>query len=222
MLHDLGKPLTLPETVVAVMTDGSKQSVPVTWDTTEDTLADISGQEGKHTVMGTADGLEAKAFVTVSPFNYLKNSSFETGDLSGWTLTDLANADQLYVENKASDSLSGSWHMHFWSAKADSVEFTLEQEAPELESGTYKYSISIMGGDAGEQEIYAYVKINGAVVFKKNVKITSYGQWDTAQIDGIEITENDKICFGIYVKCAGSGNGAWGKIDDAVLNLSNR
>ena len=27
-----------------------------------------------------------------------------------------------------------------------------------------------------------------------------------------------EITVGVYVKCQGSGNGAWGKIDDALLN----
>jgi arabinogalactan endo-1,4-beta-galactosidase len=26
------------------------------------------------------------------------------------------------------------------------------------------------------------------------------------------------VTVGVYVKCTGSGNGAWGKIDDAKLN----
>ena len=30
----------------------------------------------------------------------------------------------------------------------------------------------------------------------------------------------DTIAVGIYVKCAGAGNGAWGKIDDAMLNAA--
>jgi arabinogalactan endo-1,4-beta-galactosidase len=98
----------------------------------------------------------------------------------------------------------------------------MEQEVTNLEAGTYKYSISIMGGDAGEQEIFAFVKINGKIIAEKSMKISSYGQWDTAQIEGIDISENDRICCGIYVKCSGSGNGAWGKIDDATLNLDNR
>ena len=29
------------------------------------------------------------------------------------------------------------------------------------------------------------------------------------------------VSAGIYVKCSGAGGGAWGKIDDAVLNSSN-
>ena len=98
------------------------------------------------------------------------------------------------------------------------MEFTLEQEVANLPAGNYKYSISIMGGDAGDTEIYAYVKINGEIVFRKEMQITSYGNWDTALIEGIRYEQGDTLTVGIYVKCSGSGNGAWGKIDDALLN----
>ena len=222
LMCDLGKPITLPETVTAIMNDGSTGDATVTWDVTEAELSEISNTAGKHTVTGTAEGMSVSAYLNVQEFNYLVDGGFESGELTAWTVTDLAGADQLYAEQKAADSLTGQWHMHFWSEKANSVEFTMEQEVTELEAGTYKYSISIMGGDAGEHEVYAYVKVNGEIVEKKSMKITSYGQWDTAQISGIEISENDTICLGIYVKCAGSGNGAWGKIDDAALNSDNR
>jgi arabinogalactan endo-1,4-beta-galactosidase len=154
----------------------------------------------------------------VIEYNYLQNDSFETGDLTGWTLTDLAKADELYVENKVTDSLTGNFHMHFWSAAQNSVEFTLEQEISGLTSGTYKYAISIMGGDAGETEVYAYVKLNGEIVATAPMTINGYQNWSTGLIKGIEYHEGDSIVVGIYVKCAGSGNGAWGKIDDAMVN----
>jgi arabinogalactan endo-1,4-beta-galactosidase len=51
--------------------------------------------------------------------------------------------------------------------------------------------------------------------------INGYGNWDTATVEGISYTEGDEIIVGIYVKCQGSGNGAWGKIDDAMLNSVN-
>jgi hypothetical protein len=50
------------------------------------------------------------------------------------------------------------------------------------------------------------------------MRITSYGSWDTGTITGIEYAEGDTIVVGIYVRCAGAGNGAWGKIDDATFN----
>ena len=161
MMCALGKPITLPQTVTAVMTDGSKQDVNVTWDVTDSDLAAISSTAGKHTVKGAVGNMEVTAILDVLQYNYLQNGSFESGDLTGWTVNDLAGADQLHVEQKTSDSLTGEWHMHFWSAKANSVEFTMEQEVSNLEAGPYKYTVSIMGGDSGTHEVYAYVKRNG-------------------------------------------------------------
>ena len=202
------------------MTDGSTGAVSVTWDVTEEKLNTIANSgPGKYTVTGTAGGMKASAYLTVLEYNYLQNDSFEMGDLTGWTLTDHASADQLHVEDKASDSLTGNYHMHFWSAATNSVEFSLEQQVADLSSGKYKFSISIMGGDGGQTDIYAYVKVNGEIVHTAPMKITSYGSWDTASITGIEHTEGNTMTVGIYVKCQGAGNGAWGKIDDAMLNF---
>ena len=218
LTFDIGSEVKLPDTVNAIMTDSSRSAIDVKWDITDGELASMSDRGGKYEVKGTAGKMEAVAYISVIEFNYLKNFSFEDGDLTGWTLSDLASCDELYVEDKVTDSLSGSRHMHFWSAAQNSVEFTLEQKVGDLESGEYKYSISIMGGDGGSTDIYAYVKLNGETVKTVPMKITSYGNWDTAVIDGIEYTEGDALTVGIYVKCAGEGNGAWGKIDDAMLN----
>jgi hypothetical protein len=96
------------------------------------------------------------------------------------------------------------------------VEFTVEQKVQDLPGGNYRYEISIMGGDGGITEIYAYVKINDQIVATANSTITVYNEWHTAVIDNITYNEGDSIVVGIYVKC--SGPNAWGKIDDAKLN----
>ena len=222
ILSDIGKPITLPTKVNAIMTDGSRSEVAVTWDVTDEQLQAMADNgAGKYTVTGTADGMTAKAYITVVEYNYLMNDSFEQGDLTGWTLTELGKADQLHVEDKVTDSLTGSWHMHFWSAAKNSVEFMLEQKVEGLSAGKYKFSISIMGGDCGTTDIYAYVKINGEMVAAAPMTINGYGNWDTAWIRDVAYAEGDEIIVGIYVKCAGEGNGAWGKIDDAMLNSDN-
>ena len=74
-----------------------------------------------------------------------------------------------------------------------------------------------MGGDGGETDIYAYVKRNGETVATAPLKITVYNEWHTALIEAVEYTEGDTLTVGIYVKCAGPN--AWGKIDDAMLNV---
>ncbi len=219
IVSDIGKPISLPQTVNAIMTDGTRSAVAVTWNVTEQQLAAMAnGGEQKYEITGTADGMTAHAYISVVAYNYLVNSSFEMGDMTGWTMTELGHADELFVEEKVTDSLTGSWHYHFWSAATNSVNFTLEQEVTNLTAGTYKFSISIMGGDCGATNIYAYVKINGQVAYMAPLNITTYGNWDTATISSIEYNDGDSIVAGIYVQCTGEGNGAWGKIDDAAFN----
>ena len=126
--------------------------------------------------------------------------------------------DELKAEEKSTDSLTGVWHYHFWSQATNSVEFTLEQTVTNLPTGKYKYTISIMGGDGGNTNIYSYVKINGEIVKTSPLELSGYNVWNTTVIGDIDYQSGDEIVVGIYVQCEGAGNGAWGKIDDALLN----
>ncbi len=215
LILDLSGEVTLPETVNAVMLDNSKQEIADTWHNV-DAQAMKPGGPAKYTIEGEAGGMKAVCYVSMVDYNYLQNWSFEDGD-GGWTATALKSFDELHVEDKVTDSITGTKHYHFWGAAANSVEFTLEQEVASLKSGKYNYSISIMGGDGGETEIYAYVKINGEMIYRADTQITVYNEWHTATIENIEYTEGDTITVGIYVKCDGAN--AWGKIDDAMLNV---
>ena len=214
LMIDLNGDIVLPETVNAVMLDNSKQAIPVEWHNV-DIDAMKNGGVAKYTITGTAGGMEATCYVSMVNYNFLQNWSFEDGE-TGWTSTAIGKFDELYVEDKITDSITGTKHYHFWGAGANCVEFTLEQEVKDLKTNKYDYAISIMGGDGGETEIYAYVKINGETVATADTEITVYNEWHTAEIKNIEYTEGDTITVGIYVKCAGPN--AWGKIDDAMLN----
>ena len=67
--------------------------------------------------------------------------------------------------------------------------------------------------------IYAYVKINGTIIKKSDaLYLKRYQNWQTALIEDIDYNGTDEITVGIYVQCSGEGGGAWGKIDDALLN----
>ncbi|MGN1368492.1 MAG: glycosyl hydrolase 53 family protein [Aristaeellaceae bacterium] len=217
LMIDLTGEVILPETVDAVMNDNSRQAVPVIWEP-YDAQAMKSGGVKTYTIKGTAGGMDATCQVAMIEYNHLSNWSFEDADQGEWQVTNLGGCEQLYIEEKKSDSLTGTKHYHFYSAAPCTVEFTLEQTVQGLPEGTYRYEISIMGGDGGEQDIYAYVKVNGAEVARQAAAITSYNVWDTPVLSGIEVHASDTVTVGMYVKCAGSGNGAWGKIDDAKLN----
>ena len=218
LICDLNAPLHLPETVNAVMTDNTKQALPVKWNLTDemDQKMHASGPS-QYVIEGEAGGMTAKAYVSMIEYNYLTDYSFEEGG-KNWVFTDLNKADELYIEDKKTDSLTGTKHAHFWSAKKNSVEFTIEQTVSDLSEGKYVLTASIMGGDAGKTEIYAYIKIGDAIVAQAPLTITSYGNWDTAKTNAVVYNGNEKITVGVYVKCEGSGNGAWGKIDDLMLN----
>ena len=228
--------VVFPTKVNAVMTDDSKKQIDVVWkslyvvneDTSTTKIADTVNEETKHylkthgvhkyKLVGEAQGFEAACYISMVEYNYVDDYSFETGKMGKWQVNPIKKSDQLYIEEKVTDSLTGNYHYHFWSSAKDSVEFELFQEIKDLPSGNYKFAFSIMGGDAGETDIYAFVRINGTIVAKKEGKITSYGEWNTMRIDRFAYTAGDKIEVGMYVKCSGSGNGAWGKIDDALLN----
>ena len=214
LMLDLNGPVALPETVNAVMRDNSRQQIPVQWHDV-DTEAMRNGGVADYTVKGTAGGMEAVCYVSMVNYNYLQNWSFEEG-YTPWVHNQITAFDELNIEDKITDSMTGTKHYHFWGAAADSVEFTLEQEVSNLPAGSYTYSISIMGGDGGATDIYAYVKRNGEEIATAPTQITVYDEWHTATVEEISVADGDVITVGIYVKCAGPN--AWGKIDDAKLN----
>lgn len=224
IICDLNEPLVLPKTVNAIMLDDSRESLSVTWNTTDAEIEAMhNGGVKKYDIVGTAGGMTCHCYVSMVEKNFLTNYSFEddsnkTKIPMGWNVIENGNCNELWVEDKTTDSLTGNRHFHFWAELGKTVNFDLEQSVSGLSDGKYKYSISIMGGDAGETKTYAYVKINGTVIETKDMTITSYGNWCTVTINNIEYKEGDEIIIGIHVECAGSGNGAWGKIDDGLLN----
>lgn len=227
LIVDLNGTISLPATVNAIMTDDSKRPIPVTWSITEADLAKMyAGGPKMYDVTGTADGRVAHCYVSMVEKNFLTNYSFEsdsnqTAIPSGWQVVNNkpTGGAELYVETDPNNSVTGSNHFHFWSKAPDTVDFILEQTVTDLTAGTYKYAISISGGDGGNTKIYAYVKINGEIVRESDpLFLRGYQKWQTALIDGIAYNGTDEITVGISVQCGGEGNGAWGKIDDALLN----
>ncbi len=214
----LGSAIVLPDTVEAVMSDDSRQAVPVRWELGDGLLEQMRSVPGVYEVSGTAEGQTVRCFVTTEEYNYLPNGSFEDGGLDPWVLTDRGGADELGVERKALNSLDGDCNLHFWGARSGSIDFDAEQTLTGLESGSYCFSISIQGGDGGKTDIRAYVKTDGETVAEAPLAITSFNNWTTAELRDIVLTEGQTLTVGIRVRAEGEGSGAWGMIDAAVLS----
>ena len=214
----LASAIALPDTVEAVMSDDSRQAVPVQWELCDELLEQMRRAPGVYEVPGTAEGQTVRCFVTTEEYNYLPNGSFEDGALDPWVLTDRGGADELGVERKALNSLDGDCNLHFWGARSGSVDFDAEQTLTGLESGTYRFSISIQGGDGGETDIRAYVKTDGETVAEAPLAITSFNNWTRAELRDIVLAEGQTLTVGIRVRAEGEGSGAWGMIDAAVLS----
>lgn len=235
LIVDLNGDILLPDKVNAVMLDNSKKEIDVEWQKMArienyetgaysainfDTMK--AGGIAKYDVIGVAGGMTAHCYVSMVEYNFLKNWSFEedankTDQPTGWSVNTYKTFDENYVEDKVSDSVTGTKHYHFWGSV--DVEFSLEQEVTGLKAGKYNYAISTMGGDCGTSyQAYAYVKINGEIVEQTDALFTIYNEWHVASINNFEVNEGDVVTVGIYFNGPAK---AWGKIDDAMLNSEN-
>ena len=210
---DLAGEIVLPETVSAVMNDGSRIELPVTWEAVDTAAMKASGP-AEYTVQGVAEGMPATLLIRMVNFNYLINGDFEGEDTGEWVTDNFGGTEQLYIEEKKSDSLDGTKHYHFYSAAKDQVGFRLEQTVDNLPAGTYRFDVSIMGGDAGDYESYAYIKKGGEVSAECGLQITTWNAWHEGACE-TEVEEGGSLTVGVYVRCGGAG--AWGKIDAATL-----
>ena len=210
---DLAGEIVLPETVSAVMNDGSRIELPVTWEAVDTAAMKASGP-AEYTVQGVAEGMPATLLIRMVNFNYLINGDFEGEDTGEWVTNNFGGTEQLYIEEKKSDSLDGTKHYHFYSAAKDQVGFRLEQTVNNLPAGTYRFDVSIMGGDAGDYESYAYIKKGDEVSAECGLQITAWNAWHEGACE-TEVEEGGSLTVGVYVRCGGAG--AWGKIDAATL-----
>lgn len=219
---ETGDDIRLPETVTAIMNDNSRSEVPVKWQALDLNELQKTGPR-KITVNGEADGLPVRFSINIIEHNYLRDPSFEedsnnTVIPSGWQVVEHMNAQELGVKENVIDSLSGKKHYHFCSKQRDMIDFDLYQELTDLPSGTYRFQISATGGGFNENRSYAYVLIDGESYMSYGLSFTS-DSWSTAIFQAVPYESGQKLTVGIRIIGNDDGNGAYGRIDDAMLNL---
>lgn len=208
----VGDKFVLPETVNVIMNDRKLTTESVKWEDVDLDSLSNSG-EGRYTVKGMAEpsGLEVYCTVVVLLANYVDNYSFEEKDTSMWQI--INNGDEkveISFQEKRIDAKTDNYSLHFYSESH--INFDVEQRITGLKNGTYNASAFIQGGDAENQNIYLYVKVDNEEI-SENTEVVGWAKWQKLTIDNIQVT-NGNITIGMHVECDAKG---WGTIDDFSL-----
>ena len=219
----------LPETVEVIYSDNSRTSVPVVWDDFDIAKAKADGN-AKYDIKGTAEGYRGDVYchLTIMEYNYIENYSFEDNGGSNipWVVTNNSEtplSSNYIVKITNENPQTGKYAFHFWAKDENTVNFNVEQPLTLEQSGTYKFQASLLGGDDKEfaedlQDIYIYVKINGEIAYKQDMKYKGYNAgYSDFVLKGIEYELGQEISVGFHVEAKEMG--AWGDIDDCMFNI---
>ncbi|MFZ5368539.1 MAG: glycosyl hydrolase 53 family protein [Spirochaetota bacterium] len=228
----LGDQVKLPESVTVLMNDGTKQTMPVQWETfgnRSDPGPDYGKPCGINNMPfnGVADYLvfgsvvsgnqeispvRALARISVVEKNYVDNPSFEDKNLSMWRIENIDGVTtELFVQDKVSDAKTGTKALHFWSK--NKVAFRVEQTITGLSKGLYKFSIQIHGGDAKNPHMYIYAIADGKE-YRTETTVDGWRNFKNPVISTITV-QNGSVTVGAYISCDPNG---WGSLDDFILS----
>lgn len=201
--------VTLPDTVDAVYTDGSREPVGVTWQ------AGDYGKFGEYTVAGIAeDGAKVTCQLVVTAKNALQNPGFEDEDISMYAVTAVSGAE-IKRATSQNDAKNGTGLFHFYDEKQ--IDFDIAQTVTGLRAGSYTFSLCLHGGDFKETDMSIYVLLDGEPYASAPTTVTKWREWKTPAVTGIPVTENTVVTVGAHI--AGTGEKPWGKLDDWLLAM---
>ncbi|MDQ6419479.1 glycosyl hydrolase 53 family protein [Paenibacillus sp. LHD-117] len=207
----VGQSPTLPATVKVEYSNDRIESKQVTWNAVP---ADKLQYPGTFTVEGSIPGITLKATATVTvqgAANYAANPGFETGSLSGWTVSgDTAAVGAEHSAAPAGNAYNGDYSLHYWLDEP--FVFTAKQTVTNLPAGTYTLSARTHGG-GGEKRLQLYALCGGERVTADIVN-TGWHAWKQPTIQNLAVAEGGSCEIGVEV----DGNtGSWGNIDEIMF-----
>lgn len=211
--NGIGQPLTLPQTVPALLNSGEYADVPIVWNA-EQTSAVNTDEAGTCYIDGTAssDGTEypVKCTLEIKKINYIKNPGFEDMDMTMWKIDGNGVARE-----QDNNKRSGLYSLKFWDETP--VKFTAEQTISGIPAGTYELGAFLQGGSAGSTSVFElYITVNGDTLTVPT-KVSSWQNWENPIIENIEIPEGAEVIVGVKVDAIAKAWGAW---DDFTLTES--
>jgi len=196
-------PRVLPDTVYAVYADGSKQSVPVTWNQSQLNAASVLGDYEIDGIAGS--GVAIKCFLSIEEENHIRNGGFENRDMSMWMVSGNLRGTG-HAERRTEDARSGSASFHFWDDQP--LNFTVTQEISGLIPGTYMLSAYLNGGDGGSlQDCFIFAQTESDF-HRASVRLAGWRNFQQAVIN-FEVGRSGNVTIGFTVRCASGGWGGW-------------
>ncbi len=148
----------------------------------------------------------------------IQNGSFETGDMTGWTVS-MGTTDQAgYMVKSDSYSSNTTKFLNIWNNEADTVSFNIKKEITGLEEGEYKISFRVdgkEGADVNGAESGLALLINEQPTSITNVTTTGWNQWKTYETESFTLNSDDTITLELQGNLTGSGY--WCDLDDFKL-----
>lgn len=198
-------------------TNGSAEKINVDWNS--DDIASVNADDsfGKtFIVRGTADEVTVTRKVKRLNKNILTNGNFETGDTTGWTVSEGSTGGAV-ASSPGSNTYKGTYSLHFWSGS--DFYYEISQEVKVTEPGVYTFSMITQGSLAGDaDEVYLKCELNGK---KKTVTDTLSGwrEWRTPSLTATvtrAMIDAGKNEITVYAGIKASAN-SWGDFDEIKL-----
>ena len=195
-----------PESVKLPFSDDAERTVYVQW---ADVPAAALAQPGRFTLQGEAMGLPVKlqAEVEVTPRrNLVEDSSFEKGDLKGWTITGDSGAAS--NERNPGNAHSGLHSLHYWRGEPFKVE--LSHAFSGIKDGSYTLK-AWASGSGGEKALQIFARDCGDTTAKTaDMSNTGWQKWKQYTVTGIKVS-GGRCTVGVLVD---GQTGNWGNVDD--------
>lgn len=229
---------TLPETVAVTYNDGTVSDEPVVWDEAQANVVLNNPDFGEYEVTGTISGLtkDGEAIegeytttctVKVVGNNLLENGTFETGDMTGWTLDNSVGKGDPKVDMNAENAKEGDYYFTAWDE--NDFDFTLSQTVSDgLSAGKYHCYASFQGTGATnptDSQLKVIVTAKDGTTQEYSADVTIPNVWKDfyrADISDIEVDENTEsitvsVHFGYTYDAGSTANGVWVVMDDVNL-----
>jgi len=205
----VGAAPSLPPSVKVTYSDDSVRPVAVVWDPV---ASDQYAAPGAFSVAGAISGVDLPATANVAVkvnANLLTNPGFETGDTTGWTVTDASGATAI----SGSDVRTGTHTFHWWLASA--FTFTIQQTVTGLETGkTYEFSFWNIGEPTEPMQAFATCGTTTQTVdFNPGAWTSDPAAWFHETIGNLDGSAGS--CTVGVTSTAAAGN--WGSLDDLSL-----